>query len=75
VEDDYDRYEDVEEQGDDLQVVRVDRELDTSANYRLDIDGLDDNTDIYYTICVEYEDEDDDELIACGAVESFETDN
>jgi len=72
---DEDEYDDVDEDGDDLQKQRVDSDLDGEDDYKLDIRNLDRNTDHYYTICVEYEDEDDDETLECGSVEEFETDN
>lgn len=75
VEDDYDTYSEIDEDGDDLQKVLADSDLDGSSSYRLDIDGLDDDREYFYSICVEYEDEDDDDVILCGSVESFETDN
>lgn len=71
---DEDRYSDVDEDGDDLQKYKVYTGLDGSREFWLDIYGLDDNTDYYYRICVEYEDEDDDEVLMCGDVEHFETD-
>ena len=74
VEDDFDSYSDVDEDGDDLQKVRVDSDLDGDESYSRDVTGLDDDTDYYYQICVEYEDEDDDETLECGGVEEFETD-
>lgn len=72
--DEYDEYRDIDEDGDDLQVVLVDNDLDDDARYSADIWGLDDDTEIYFSICVEFEDEDDDATIICGDVESFETD-
>jgi len=75
VESDYDTYSDVDENGDNLQKVKVDSDLDGSSDYSLDIDGLDNDTEYFYSICVEYEDEDDDDTLACGSTESFETDN
>jgi len=75
VEDDYDTYSDVDEDGDDLQKHRVDSNLDGHASYRLDVNGLDDNTDYYFAICIEYEDEDNDDVLSCGSTEDFETDN
>ena len=75
VERDYDSYSDVDEDGDDLQKVKVDSDLDGKSSYRLDINGLDDDTDYYFAICVEYEDEDDDETLVCGSTEHFETDD
>lgn len=74
IEDDFDHYSEIDEDGDDLQKVRVDSDLDDDENYRLRVTGLDDNTDYYFQICVEFEDEDDDEVIVCGGVEDFETD-
>lgn len=71
---DYDEYRDIDEDGDDLQVILVDSSLDFDAEYDIYVRGLDDDTEYFYTICVEYEDEDDDETIICGDVEDFETD-
>lgn len=71
---DEDRYSDIDEDGDDLQKYRVDTDLDDDRSYTLEVNGLDDNTDYYFRICVEYEDEDDDERLECGEVERFETD-
>ena len=74
VEDDFDSYSDVDEDGDDLQKVRVDSDLDGDESYSRDVTGLDDDTEYFFQICVEYEDEDDDETLECGGVEEFETD-
>jgi len=73
--DDYDTYSDIDEDGDDLQKVKVDSDLDGDDDYNYDISGLDDDTDYYYAICVEYEDEDDDDVITCGSTEEFTTDD
>lgn len=75
VADDHDRYVDIEERGDDLQKVLIDSDLDGATTYQENVDGLDADTEIFYSICVEYEDEDDEEVIVCGDVESFETDD
>ena len=72
--DDYDEYRDIDEDGDDLQLILVDSSLDGDAEYEAYVRGLDDDTEHFYTLCVEYEDEDDDETIICGDVEDFETD-
>ena len=75
--DDVDReneYRDIDEDGDDLQKVAVDSDLDGSRSYYRTVTGLDDNTDHYFRICVEYEDEDDDPVLECGSVRHFETD-
>ncbi len=71
---DEDEFNDIDERGDDLRLIVVDRDLDDDDNYSRRIGGLDDDTDYYFRICVEYEDEDDDETLECGDVEEFETD-
>ena len=75
IEDDYDEYDDVEEDGDDLQRFLIDRDLDDKGNYFVVIGGLDDDTDIYFTLCVGYEDEDSDMVIDCASVKDFRTDD
>ena len=72
---DYDEYSDVDEDGDDLQKFSIDSDLDGDASYDAYIYGLDDDTDYYFQICVEYEDDDDDEVIECGGVEDFTTED
>jgi len=74
VEDDYETYSDVDEDGDDLQKVRVDSDLDGQSSYWRDLVNLDDDTDYYYQICVQYEDDDNDDVLTCGEVEDFTTD-
>lgn len=74
VENDFDTYTDVDESGNDLQKVLVDSSFDGDDSFSYDVSGLDDNTTHYYSICVEYEDEDNDDLLICGNVKSFETD-
>ncbi|MAZ56246.1 hypothetical protein CL653_00435 [bacterium] len=71
---DYDSYYDVDEDGDDLQKVSVDTNLDGRETYERTVYSLDDNTDHYYSICVEYEDDDGDDTLICGGTEDFETD-
>jgi hypothetical protein len=70
-----DTYNDIDERGDDLQKIRVDSDLDGQQDYERTVTNLDDDTRHYYAICVEYEDEDDDETLECGSVEEFRTDN
>lgn len=72
---DEDRYDDIDEQDEDLQKIVVDSSLDDSEDYDARITGLDDDTDYFFRICVEYEDDDDDEQLVCGDVEEFTTDN
>lgn len=73
VDNSYDEYTDIDEDGDDIQKFIVDKDLDDSGNYKLDIDGLDDDTKIYFTICAEFED-DNGQTIDCGNAKSFTTD-
>jgi len=73
--DDFDSYDDVDEDGDDLQKVLVDSDLDSRDSYQEEVRDLDDDTRHYFTICVGYEDEDDDAVLECGSVRSFTTDN
>ena len=74
VEDDFDSYDDVDEDDDDLQKVRVDSSLDGDDDYEETVTGLDADTEYFFQICVGYEDEDDDEVIVCGGVDDFTTD-
>ena len=75
IENDYDSYDDIDEDGDDLQKINVDSDLDGSSSYTVSLFGLDEETEYFYNFCVEYEDENDDQTLVCGNVESFETDN
>lgn len=75
VEDDFDTYEDVDEDGDNLQKVSADSDLDASSDYVATITGLNDDTDIFYAMCVAFENEDGDDEVICGNVEDFTTDN
>lgn len=72
--DDYDNYSEVDEDGDDLQKVTVDSDLDGTEDYTLAIGGLDSDTDIFYSLCVEYEDEDDEDVLKCSNTRDFITD-
>ena len=76
VEDDYDTYEDVndDEDDDDFEVKRVDSDLDDDESYEQRVTNLEEEEDYFFIICVEYEDEDNDERLECGDVEEFETD-
>lgn len=69
-----DEYRDIYQRGDDLRKVSVDSDLDGRDTYSRYISGLDYDTEYFFRICVEYEDDDDDERLECGAVEDFETD-
>lgn len=73
--DDYNEYVEIEESGDDLQKVLLDSDLDSSATYQKTVYELDSDSTMYHSICVEYEDTDDDAIIVCGDTKSFKTDN
>ncbi len=74
VEDDFDSYDDVDEDGEDLRKSLVDPDVDDVETYASDVTGLDPNTDIFYVMCVAYDDEDSDDTVKCGTVREFETD-
>jgi hypothetical protein len=74
VEDDYESYGDIDEDDEDLMKVRVDSSLDGDEDYEEVVNGLEEDTEYYFQICVGYEDEDDDEVIVCGGVDDFTTD-
>ncbi|KXJ98092.1 MAG: hypothetical protein UZ19_OD1000812 [Parcubacteria bacterium OLB19] len=74
IERDFDTYKDIDEEGDDLQKVLMDSSLDGDDDYTLGVYDLDDNTEYFFNLCVEYEDEDNDDKLKCGDVENFETD-
>ena len=74
VESDFSTYTEIDESGDDLQKVLVDSGLDNQDDYTFTADNLDDDTDHFFSMCVEYENEDDDQTIVCGDVEEFTTD-
>jgi len=69
---DYDTYNDLDEDGDDLQKERVDSSLDGSRSYTMTLNGLDNNERYYFTLCVQYDDGDD--VLECAPVDDFRTD-
>lgn len=74
IEDDYDTYSDIDEDGDDLQKIMSDSSFDDEDDFSERVTGLEEDTDYYFQICVGFEDEDDDDVIVCGGVEDFTTD-
>ncbi len=74
VEDDFDTYEAVDKDGDLLQKVLIDGDVDGTDSFVKNIGGLDNNTDIFFSFCVEYEKSNNDETLSCGSVEDFQTD-
>ncbi len=75
VEDDFDSYNDIDEDGDDLRKMKVDSDLDGTDSYSETIDDLEDDTRYYVAYGVAYEDEDGDEVITLGNIRSFYTDD
>lgn len=72
---DEDTFDEIDERGEDLQKVSVDRDLDGEDDFTEEVDNLDEDTRHYFRICVEYEDDDDDETLECGGIGSFTTDD
>jgi hypothetical protein len=70
---DEDSYNAIDEDGDDLQKMKVYSGLDDSRSFWSSIYNLDNDTDYYFRICVGYDD--DGDTLSCGDVESFTTDN
>ena len=70
---DEDRYSDIDTDNEDLQKITVASNFDDEDDFYAVVTGLNDDTDHYFRICVEYEDEDNDDRLTCGDVESFET--
>lgn len=68
-------YRDIETDGDDIRKVVVDSSFDDDDSFEKTVTGLNDDTDYYFRLCVQYDDEDDDATLECGDVEDFTTDN
>jgi len=71
---DEDSYGDIDTDGDNLRKVVVDSSFDGDDDFSETVTGLDDDTEFFFRLCVEYEDEDGDDALECGDVENFETD-
>lgn len=74
VSDDFNTYGDVDEDGVNLQKVLVDNDLDAYDSYEEEVQDLDNDTDHYFSICVDYEDDDGEDVLLCGDTRSFTTD-
>lgn len=72
---DYSKYNDIDEDGEDLQKVRMDSDLDDYSSFYYDLVNLNSDTDMFFAMCLEYEDDDSDQVIICGSTEDFQTDN
>lgn len=73
VEDDFNSYDDVDDDDEDLRKTLVDSDVDGTEAYEHTVTGLDENTNIYFALCVAFEDEDDDDTLECGTTRTFET--
>lgn len=69
----YNRYSRIKTNGDLLQKVLVDSDLDSDETFTATIANLDFNTPHYYAMGVEYEDDDGNEWIVLGSIQSFTT--
>jgi len=67
-------YRDITNDGLDLRKVQVASSFDDNRSFELTVTGLNEDTEHFFRMCVQYEDEDNDETLTCGDVESFETD-
>ncbi len=70
---DENEYGDINESSDDLQKIMIVTSFDGNDTLTKSISDLQDDTEIYYRLCVSFSDEDDDETLVCGDVESFMT--
>lgn len=68
---DEDEYHDISVRRDKIEKYIVDSSLDNKKSYTLRLINLEEDTDYYFRICAEYEDEDGDETLECGDVEEF----
>jgi len=71
VADNYDTYSSID---DDFEKTKVSSNFDKSGSFSLKLKNLDDDTKYYYSICVQYENEDGDDEIISGGVKYFTTD-
>lgn len=72
---DNDQYSDIDTDGDDLRKVVLSSNLDSDRSFAKEVSGLNDDTEYFFRICVQYDDEDDGDSLVCGDVESFDTDS
>ena len=70
-----DRFSNIDENGDDIQKQSVASNFDDNDNFEINVFNLDNNKRHYFRICVEYEDDDNNDALICGDIEDFETDN
>ncbi len=68
-------YRDIDTDGNDIKKVVVNSSFDGDDSFEKTVTGLNDDTDYYFSLCVQYDDEDDDVTLECSTVENFTTDN
>ena len=72
---DENRYSDIDSSGSDLKKLVVDSGFDNDDSFSESVSGLQNDTEIFYRLCVGYTDDNDDDALVCGDVENFTTDN
>ncbi len=73
VKDDHNTYGEIDEEGDDLRKVSITSNLNGSDSFSYNVRNLNNNTDYYYTICVQYRNENGNNRLNCGRVRKFTT--
>lgn len=71
--DDEDSFDDINEDGDDLQKESIENGFDGNEDFTREVDDLESDSTYYFAIGVEYENEDGDEVIELGTVRNFTT--
>lgn len=69
------RYSNIDSSGSDLKKLVVDSSFDNTDTFSESVSGLQNDTEIFYRLCVGYTDDNDDDALVCGDVENFTTDN
>lgn len=69
------RYSDIDTDGDNLRKVLLSSSFDNERTFSANVTGLDSDTDHFFRLCVQYDDENTDETLVCSEVKNFDTDN
>ena len=54
--------------------MEVDGDVDGTESYTRNVSSLDENSNVFFSLCVEYDDVDTDETLVCGSIRNLETD-
>ena len=75
VENDYDEYSDVDndEDQDDFMNELMTSNFNGSSNFSETVNNLDEGKEYFFRICVEYDDNNNNETLECGSVKNFDT--